>query len=56
MSDKVKRLVACGFTERNAWDIYYKYAAQGDWAALERFIRGCELLYNDHKEYPKEEM
>lgn len=55
MADKVNRLIACGFTEQNALDIYYKYAARGDWDGLEKFIRSCELLYDDQKEYPKEE-
>lgn len=55
MSDKIKRLVACGFTQKNAEDIYFKYGARGDWDALEDFIRGCELLYNDYKQYPKED-
>lgn len=55
MSDKIKRLVDCGFTQKNAEDIYFKYGARGDWDALEDFIRGCELLYNDYKQYPKEE-
>lgn len=56
MSDKIKRLIACGFTEQNAVDAYNKYAFRGDWNGLENFVRSCELLYNDHKEYPKEEM
>lgn len=55
VSDKIKRLIACGFTEKNAEDICFKYGARGDWDGLENFIRGCELLYDDRKEYPKEE-
>lgn len=55
MSDKIKRLVACGFTEKNALEIYSRYSRREDWDGLERFTRECELLYNDYKEYPKEE-
>lgn len=55
MSDKVKRLIACGFTENNAWNIYFQYGTLGDWDGLDRFIRWCELLYDDYKQYPKEE-
>ena len=55
MSDKISRLVACGFTEKNAEDIYFEYGIRRDWDGLENFIRGCELLYNDRKEYPKED-
>ena len=55
MSDKIERLLACGFTKENAEDIYYKYGALGDWLGLEQYVRICELLYNDRKQYPKEE-
>ncbi len=55
MSDKINRLIACGFTTQNAEEIYFQYGVKGDWTGLESFIRGCELLYNDYKQYPKEE-
>ena len=55
MSEIINRLIACGFTEKNAVDICCKYGAKGEWSALEDFVRGCELLYNDQKEYPKED-
>lgn len=51
----IDRLIACGFTEGNAIDICYKYAANEDWAGLESYIRSAELLFDDRKQYPKEE-
>lgn len=50
-SELVARLVACGFTESSAKDTCEKYAAEGDFSGLERFIRQNELLYDDRKEY-----
>lgn len=50
-SELVARLVACGFTESNAKDACEKYAAEGDFSGLERFIRQNELLYDDRKQY-----
>jgi len=43
-SELVARLVACGFTESTARDTCEKYAAEGDFSGLERFIRQNELL------------
>lgn len=50
-SELVARLVACGFTEPTARDTCEKYAAEGDFSGLERFIRQNELLYDDRKQY-----
>ena len=50
-SELVARLVACGFTESTARDTCEKYAAEGDFSGLERFIRQNELLYDDRKQY-----
>lgn len=45
-SELVARLVACGFTESTARDTCEKYAAEGDFSGLERFIRQNELFFN----------
>ena len=50
-SELIARLVACGFTESAARDTCEKYAAEGDFSGLERFIRQNELLYDDRKQY-----
>ena len=50
-SELIARLVACGFTESAARDTCEKYAAEGDFYGLERFIRQNELLYDDRKQY-----
>lgn len=54
MPDEIRRLISCGFTAKNAEDIYSKYEAKNDWNGLSDFVRTCELLYDDRKEYPKE--
>ncbi len=48
----VQRLVNCGWTETNAIDTCMYYAAKGDWDGLEKYIRECELMYDDRREYP----
>lgn len=50
-SELVNRLISCGFTEPNAWDICMKYASNGDFSGLKEFIRQQELLYDDRKQY-----
>lgn len=50
-AELVARLMACGFTEPTARDTCEKYAAEGDFSGLERFIRQNELLYDDRKQY-----
>ena len=50
-SELVARLMACGWMETSAKDTCEKYAAEGDFSGLERFIRQNELLYDDRKEY-----
>ena len=50
-AELVARLVACGFTQSTARDTCEKYAAEGDFSGLERFIRQNELLYDDRKQY-----
>ena len=55
MTEKIRRLVDCGFSEKTAIKIFETYYDRKDLNGLESFIRECELLYNDYKEYPKEE-
>ena len=50
-SELVKRLVACGYTESNAIDICQKYAAEGNFSGLLKFIKFVELLLDDRKQY-----
>jgi len=50
----IDRLVACGFTESNATDICFKYAADNRWNDLMDYVRANELLYNDWKQYPSD--
>lgn len=50
-SELIKRLINCGFTESNAWDICMKYAADGNYSGLEGYIHQQELLYDDRKQY-----
>lgn len=51
----IERLVDCGYTEENAIQICRRYADKGDWIGMESFMRLNELLYNDIKQYPKED-
>ena len=50
-SELVKRLVACGYTESKATDICQKYAADGDFSGLLKFIKFVEMLMDDRKQY-----
>lgn len=55
MDEFIDCLIACGFTERNAVTIVYQYAARDDWDGLKDLIRRAEILYDDRKEYSKED-
>lgn len=48
----VNRLIACGFSEAEAEEIYFRYAALQDWGGLEKYVRAIELYYDDRKEFP----
>ena len=50
-AELINRLVACGFTVSNATDACFRYAAEGDFSGLERFIREQEQAYDDWREY-----
>lgn len=47
-----QRLINCGFTAANASTMCANY--DGDYRALEEYVRFIELLMNDEREYPKE--
>lgn len=56
VGETIERLINCGFTEENAVSAFHMYAVRQDWEGLEKLLHNAELIYNDYKEYPKEEV
>lgn len=54
VDELIRRLIAFGFTERNAVDVVYQYMARDDLDGLKDLVRRAELLFDDRKEYPGE--
>ena len=50
-TELVRRLMKCGYTESSATDICQKYAADGDFSGLLKFIKFVEMLMDDQKQY-----
>lgn len=55
MDDKQSRLMMCGFTENNAKQVCDKYRNAGDDYGLERYVRFTELIFDDRREWSREE-
>lgn len=43
----IDRLLSCGYTEENALDTCYSYAASEDWDGLESYVRTAESIYKE---------
>lgn len=50
-----RRLVKCGFTTKNAQNVCDQFLARYAADELEHFVRTTELIFDDRKEYAKED-
>lgn len=50
-----RRLVKCGFTTKNAQSVCDQFMAQYGEGKLERYVRATELIFDDRREYIKED-
>lgn len=50
MEDDIRRLIKCGFTEKNAIDVCDKFYREHDFHNLERYIRFAEIVFGNERD------